>query len=105
MGGIEAAYSFAGVVGIKPHGMTLDQLWRMACGRIRQRRFEMVEQAMLVWIADDIDLEIYQLFGVMEATGKGGPVQVKPELQAKIDAEIERQRREDPTLPTFGGTM
>jgi len=74
----------------------------MANGKISAGRRQNLELANLVWGLSDIDWECYLLFGEMSATGKGGPVQVRPELQEKIDAEIERIRRENPGLPKIG---
>jgi hypothetical protein len=37
----------------------------------------------------------------MEPTGKGEPVQLTPELQAKVEAEVEKIRQENPGLPTI----
>jgi hypothetical protein len=100
MDGIEAGYHFAGVVGISPRKHTLSQLWRLANGAIKQRRREVLELASLVWSLGSIDWESYIHFGEMVETGSGGPVQLTPELSAKVEAEIERIRNENPGLPT-----
>lgn len=99
MDGIEAGYHFAGVVGISPRRWTLNQLWRMAEGAIRNRRREVLELASLVWSLGSIDGEAYLHYGQMSETGSGGPVQLTPELHSKIEAEVERIRRENPQLP------
>lgn len=99
MDAIDACYYFAGVVGMPPERRTLRQLWRLAAGRIKQRRFEMLEQAILVWSAGDIDAEKYLHFGQLVQTGKGGPVKMSPILAAKVDAEVERLRNENPNVP------
>lgn len=101
MDAIEAGYEFAGLLGISPRGLTLNQLWRMAHGLEKQRRRSNLELANLVWGLAELDWTEYLLYGRMASTGKGGPVQVKPEVQEKIDAEIERIRRENPSLPAF----
>jgi hypothetical protein len=101
MDAIEAGYEFAGILGISPRGLTLRQLWRMAHGAQKDSRRENLELANLVWGLAEIDWEDYLLYGRMGSTGKGGPVQVKPDVQEKIDAEIERIRRENPNLPAF----
>ena len=98
-------YHFAGIVGMQPSGLTLRKLWQMAVGRIKQRRFEMVELAKLAWSMDQIDIEEYLCFGIMESTGAGGPVQLSPELQKEVDEKIAKIREEKPGLvsPVFGG--
>jgi hypothetical protein len=101
MNGIEAGYHFAGICGVSPKGWTLRQLWMMANGKVSAGRRQNLELANLVWGLSEIDWEVYLLYGEMAESGKGGPVQVKPELQEKIDAEIERIRRENPGLPTI----
>jgi len=101
MDAIEAGLHFAGVVGIDPRGKTLNLLWRMANGKIKNRRKEILELANLVWALGEIDFEAYLLYGEMSNTGRGGPVKVNPELQARIDAEVERLRQENPGLPKF----
>jgi len=101
MDAIEAGYHFAGLCGITPKGWTLRQLWMMANGKISFGRRNNLEVASLVWGLSDIDWESYLLYGEMSQTGRGGPVQVSPETQAKIDEEIDRIRRENPGLPKF----
>ena len=101
MDAIEAGYEFAGIVGIRPNGLTLNQLWRMASGAQKNRRRENLEIANLVWGLSEIDWQEYLLYGQMSSTGRGGPVEVRPDLQEKIDAEVERIRRENPNLPGF----
>ena len=103
MDGIEAGYHFAGIVGISPRKLTLNQLWRMAEGAIKNRRREVLELASLVWSLGSIDYEAYLHYGQMSETGSGGPVQLTPELHAKIEAEVERIRRENPQLPQARG--
>lgn len=102
MDAIEAGFHFAGIVGVSPRKLTLRQLWMMANGKISSGRRENLELANLVWGLSEIDWEAYLLYGQMSETGKGGPVQLKPELQDKIDAEIERIRNENPGLPQIG---
>ena len=99
MDGIEAGYHFAGVVGISPRKFTLNQLWRMAEGAIKNRRREVLELASLVWSLGSIDAEDYLHYGQLSETGSGGPVQLTPELHAKIESEVERIRLENPQLP------
>ena len=99
MDGIEAAYHFAGVLGMSPTGHTLRQLWRMTCGRLKQKRNEIVELAVMVWAMGDYDIESYLAFGSLDETGRGKALKLDPELQSKVDAEVERIRRENPGLP------
>ncbi len=101
MDAIEAGYHFAGVVGISPRKLTLRQLWMMAEGKNKAQRQNNLELSSLVWGLSEIDWEDYLHYGHMTQTGAGGPVQVKPELQAKIEEEVERIRRENPGLPKF----
>jgi hypothetical protein len=101
MDAIEAGYYFAGVLGISPRKWTLRQLWMMADGRVKASRRNNLELSSLVWGLSSIDWEDYLHYGQMTETGSGGPVQLKPELQEKIDAEVERIRRENPGLPTI----
>lgn len=103
MNGVEACYHFAGIVAIHPKGLTLRQLWRMAVGKIQQKRIEILELANMVWGADGIDTEAYLFHGKMIPTGKGGPVQMSPELEAKVAAEVKRMRAENPSLPRAPG--
>jgi len=101
MNAIQAGYHFAGVLGINPKGQTLNRLWRMANGRIENRRREILELAQIVWSLGSLDYESYLFHGIMKDTGAGGPVLVSPEMQARIDEEAEKLRRENPHLPQF----
>jgi hypothetical protein len=101
MDAIEAGFHFAGICGVSPRKWTLKQLWMMANGKISVGRRENLELANLVWGLSEIDWECYLLYGEMSPSGKGGPVQLKPELQAKIDEEVQRIRKENPDLPQF----
>jgi hypothetical protein len=77
MDAIDACYHFAGIVGLNPHEFTLRELWKMACGKIKQRRFEMFELSRLVWCPEDLDVSRYLLFGLMQSTGVGEPIEQK----------------------------
>jgi hypothetical protein len=103
MDAIEAGYHFAGICVVHPKGWTLRQLWMMANGKISSGRRQNLELANLVWGLSEIDWEAYLIYGEMSGTGRGGPVQVKPEVQARIDEEIERLKAENPGLPKFQG--
>jgi hypothetical protein len=102
MNGIEAGYHFAGAVGVGPRGYTLRQLWMMAEGAAKMARRKTLELATLVWSLGDVDVEDFLHFGHMNTTGKGGPVQLTPDLHARIEAEVARIRRENPGLPQAG---
>lgn len=106
--GLEACYHFAGIVGVSPERMTLRELWRMAVSREKHARSAIIELASLVgsiFSGEDIDLETYHKFGRFERTGAGGPVELSPELAAKVEAEIERLREQNPSLPKVKGTV
>jgi hypothetical protein len=98
MDGIDAAYEFAGVVGIKPHGLTLRQLWRMASGAMKQRRLEALHIVCLAFNGS-LDTQKFLEFGTVEESNVGKPLVLSPELEAKVQEEIERIRRENPDLP------
>ena len=99
MEAIEACYHFAGIVGIHPAKLSLRSLWRLACGRLRQSRNEIVELSAMVWAMGEYDIESYLAFGSLDETGRGKALKLDPELQSKVDAEVERIRRENPGLP------
>ena len=100
MDGIEAGFHFAGIVGISPRRHTLRQLWRMAEGVIKNGRRQALELATMVWSIGSIDAADYLHYGIVTETGRGGPVQLEPDLQAKVEAEVEKTRRENPGLPS-----
>jgi len=100
MGAIEAGYHFAGICSVSPKGYTLRQLWMMANGKQTAQRNANVDVAYLVWAMSEVDIEAYLLFGEMSETGRGGPVDLTPELQHRLEQEVERIRAENPGLPT-----
>lgn len=70
----------------------------MEVGYYRQRRLEMYEQAQLVW-QPKLDIGAYLfLTGVPVTQGKG-KVKLPPKLDAAVDKEVERIRKEHPELP------
>jgi hypothetical protein len=77
MDAIDACYHFAGVSGFDPDRFTLRQLWQMAEGKIKQRRFEMLELSRLVWCPENLDVSRYLLFGMMTTTDIGEPIEQK----------------------------
>jgi len=98
---IEACYRFAGITGFSPHEYTLRELFAMACGKAFQKRVELLQLVNLVWSIDQVDKEQFLLCGSLASTGKGGPVQLDENIQARIDAEVDRIRAENPNLPRF----
>lgn len=96
---VDACFHFAGIVGLDGQSQSLKNYWRLACGRIKQRRSEMVELATLVWAFSDIDVEQYIHYGSMESLNINGPVELPDDLEAKVQAEVERLRAADPHLP------
>lgn len=103
MNAIEAGYHYAGIAGLSPRGMTLRQLWMMAEGVTKAGRRKTFELATLVWSLGSIDVDDYLHFGVLSETGSGGPVQLTPEMQARVAEAEEKIRRENPGLPTVKG--
>jgi hypothetical protein len=97
MDGVEAAYQFAGVLGIRPHGLTLRQLWRMVNGLQKQRRLETVHLVCLAF--NKVNVSQFLATGALEESPVGKPVVLRPDLEAQAQAEIERIRRENPDLP------
>jgi hypothetical protein len=103
MNAVEAGYYYAGVVGISPRGLTLQQLWKMAEVVVMAGRRKTLELATLVWSMGSIDVDDYLHYGVLSETGNGGPVQLTPEMQARVEEAAEKIRRENPGLPTVRG--
>ena len=98
--GIDAAYEFAGIVGVHPGGLTLRQLWRMANGCTKQRRIETM-QLVCVAFNDSLDIRRFLQTGVIEESCVGKPLVLSPENEAKVQVEIDRIRRENPNLPQY----
>jgi hypothetical protein len=98
--GVDAAYEFAGTIGIRPHGLTLRQLWRMANGKAKQSRLESLHLICLAF-NDQVDVPRFLRTGAMGETNIGKPLMLPPELEAKVQEEIQRIRAENPELPTM----
>jgi hypothetical protein len=98
--GIDAAYEFAGAVGVRPEGLTLRQLFRMHNGLARQRRVEILQSVLLEY-GERIDAEKFLATGEMKESNIGKPLELSPELEAKVQEEIDRIRQENPNLPRF----
>jgi len=95
---VDAAYEFAGMIGIPPHGLTLRQLWRMANGRAKQKRIESLQLIMLAF-NDSLDASKFIETGQLLESCVGKPLELSDELEHRIAEEIERTRRENPDLP------
>jgi hypothetical protein len=95
---VDAAYEFAGMIGIRPHGLTLRQLWRMANGRAKQKRIESLQLIMLAF-NDSLDASKFIQTGQLLESCVGKPLELSDELEHRIAEEIERTRRENPDLP------
>lgn len=100
MDGIDASYEYAGIVGIQPHGLTLRQLWRMACGAMKQRRLDALQLVCLAF-NDGMDVRKFLLTGQLTESNVGKPLVLSPEMEAKVQEEIDRIRRENPNLPQY----
>jgi hypothetical protein len=98
--GIEAAYEFAGIMGIRPEGLTLRQLWRMANGRAKQIRTEAWQMVCLAF-SESLDIPRFLATGLMAESVVGKPLQLSDENEEQVRAEVERIRRENPDLPKF----
>lgn len=98
MDGVDACYEYAGIVGVKPHGLTLRQLWRMASGAMKQRRLDALHIVCLAF-NNSLDTQKFLEYGSVEETNVGKPLVLSPELEAKVQEEIQRIRLENPDLP------
>lgn len=97
--GVDAAYELAGIIGIRPHGLTLRQLWKMANGKMRQTRIESMQLICLAF-NNTIDTAKFLETGSMLESDVGKPLELSPELEAQVQQEIERIRAENPNLPS-----
>lgn len=72
----------------------------MGNGLAKQRR---VESLHLIALAFNGDLDIAKFLqtGQLAETCVGKPLELDPELEAKVQAEVDRIRRENPNLPKF----
>lgn len=98
MDAVEACYAFAGIVGIRPHGLTLCQLWKMANGKLKAMRYHQLGQASMVWGLGNADPIVYAEYGQMTDSKVGKPLEHDAETQAKIDAEVARIYADNPHL-------
>lgn len=98
MDAIAACYTFAGVVGIHPRGLTLCQLWRMAEGKLRALRYHQIGQSFAIFGMADADPIVYAEYGKAEPTGYGKPLEHSPEMQEQIDARIAEIYEQNPGL-------
>ena len=98
MDGVDAAFEFAGIVGVNPRGLTLRQLWRMAIGAMKQKRLDALHIVCLAFNSS-LDTRKFLEFGIVEESQIGKPFVLRPDLEAKAQEEIEKIRRENPNLP------
>lgn len=71
-------------------------------GLARQRRVEIL-QAIMVEYGNRIDARKFLATGELTESNIGKPLELSPELEAKVQQEIERIRRENDNLPKFPG--
>ena len=98
--GVEAAYEFAGDVGISPVGLTLRQLWRMANGRAKQRRIESLQLVCLAF-NESLDATKFLATGQFAESCVGKPLELPDHLEDQVRAEVDKIRQENPGLPKF----
>jgi hypothetical protein len=98
--GIEASYEFAGIMGLRPEGLTLRQLWRMANGRAKQIRTEALQMVCLAF-NESLDIPRFLATGQIAESVVGKPIELPEALEEQVRAEVERIRRENPDLPKF----
>lgn len=98
--GVDAAYEFAGVVGLSPIGLTLRQLWRMANGRAKQRRIESLHLICLAF-NESLDAAKFLATGQFTESCVGKPLELPEYLEDQVRAEVGKIRRENPDLPKF----
>jgi hypothetical protein len=72
----------------------------MACGKAKQKRIESLQLVCLAF-NDSLDTQKFLETGQMAESCVGKPLELPPELEAKVQAEIERIRRENPELPQY----
>lgn len=96
---VEACYEFAGMTGLHPKGLTLRELWMMADGRARQRRLESYHLIALAF-QDGIDVQRFVETGQIAESCVGKPLELSPEMEAKVQKQVEELRRQNPDLPT-----
>jgi len=82
MGGIEAAYALAGMVGVHPRGLTLAELWDMSQGRRKMMREHAYHVAALFG-SSGVNVELFLATGSID--DGSSPPYIPPELQRKVD--------------------
>jgi len=70
----------------------------MADGKAKQKRIESLHLICLAF-NDGLDVPLFLRTGRVTESCVGKPVVLSPELEAKVQDEIERIRRENPELP------
>ena len=76
MHAIDACLAFAGITGHDPHNFTLRELWQMAEGKAKAKRFELLDAARLP-NTENLDIGRYLLFGHFVTTDVGEPIPQK----------------------------
>jgi len=70
----------------------------MANGATKQRRLDALHIVCLAF-NDSIDIQKFLNYGSVTDSNVGKPLILSPDLEAKVEQEIERIRRENPNLP------
>lgn len=78
--------------------MTLRQLWKMANGKAKQKRLESVHLICLAF-NDGMDTQRFLETGIVAQSNVGKPLELTPEQEAEVAAEVERIRAANPDLP------
>jgi hypothetical protein len=79
--------------------MTLKQLWKMANGKAKQKRLESVHLICLAF-NDGMDTQRFLETGIVSQSNVGKPLELTPEQELEVAAEVARIRMENPELPT-----
>jgi hypothetical protein len=72
----------------------------MQNGQARQRRVEILQTAMIQY-GEPINVHKFLATGEMTESKVGKPLELSPDLEAKVQEEIQRIRSENPNLPKF----
>ena len=72
----------------------------MANGRAKQTRIEALNLIVLAF-HDGLDTRRFLETGMIAESNVGKPIQLTPEEEAAVQAEIDRIRKENPDLPTI----
>ena len=61
--GWQACYEYAGIVSANPYHFTLRELWRMQLGKRKLLREHALNQALMVWGIEDMDITAFLITG------------------------------------------